>query len=56
MIRSAVSSLVIGFLAVSAQAEDARSELARQIEEASVTSNQRYLDTGVSVGWQLYAN
>ncbi len=54
MIRSAVSSLVIGFLAVSAQAEDARSELARQIEEASVTSNQPYLDTGVSFGWQLY--
>lgn len=54
MIRSAVSSLVFGFLAVSAQAEDARSELARQIEEASVTSKQAYFDTGESVRWRLY--
>ncbi|WP_133176184.1 hypothetical protein [Pelagivirga sediminicola] len=54
MIRSAVFFMLFGFLAVSAQADDAQSELARQIEAASVTSNQAYFDTGKSVGWTLY--
>lgn len=41
-----VFSMILFFVGFSAQADDAQSVLARQIEEASVTSNQAYFDTG----------
>lgn len=53
-------SIFVGLCAASSHADDTQTALARQIEEASVTSNQSYFDTGADsnvgsgVGWTLY--
>lgn len=53
-------TMILVLAGFSAQAGDAQIALARQIEEASVTSNQAYFDTGADsnagsgVGWTLY--
>ncbi|OED46955.1 hypothetical protein AB838_16770 [Rhodobacteraceae bacterium (ex Bugula neritina AB1)] len=60
MNRRVVFPLVLFFVGFGAQADEAQSVLARQIEEASVTSNQAYFDTGAGsnadsgVGWTFY--
>jgi hypothetical protein len=54
----AIFLMILFFAGFSARADDVRTTLARQIEEASVTSNQAYFDTGEDsssgVGWTLY--
>lgn len=46
--------LFLGLFTAKAGADDAQTSLARQIEEASVTSNQAFFDTGEDTGWVLY--
>lgn len=46
--------LFLGLFMAKAGADDAQTSLARQIEEASVTSNQAFFDIGENTGWVLY--
>lgn len=50
----ALCSASLGLFVTISAAEDSQALLARQIEEASTTSNQAYFYTGESIGRELY--